>query len=121
MDDSFLTGAERLIEWCKKQLASKFEMKDLGLMHYFLGLEVWLRAYEIFLSQGRYIVDILRRFGMMDYKSMATPMMMNLKKLSVDATDSDVIDLTMYRQLVGSFMYLVNTRSDICFVVSTLG
>ena len=40
VDDLFLTGAERLIGWCKQQLASKFEMKDLGLMHYFLGLEV---------------------------------------------------------------------------------
>ena len=39
--DLFLTGNEKLIVWCKKKLASEFEMKDLGLMHYFLGLEVW--------------------------------------------------------------------------------
>ena len=71
-------------------------MKDLGLMHYFLGLEVWQRDEEIFLSHGKYTIDILRRFGMMDYKSMTTPMTINLKKLSVDATGSDVIDLTMY-------------------------
>ena len=50
VDDLFLTGAERLIEWCKKQLASQLEMKDLGLMHYFLGLEVWQCADEMFLS-----------------------------------------------------------------------
>ena len=116
VDDLFLTGAERLIGWCKQQLASELEMKDLGLMHYFLGLEVWQRGDEIFLSQGRYIVDILRRFGMMDCKSLAT----NLKKLSADAAGSDKIDPTMYRQLVGSLMYLVNTRPDICFAVSTL-
>jgi hypothetical protein len=41
-------------------------MKDLGLMHYFLGLEVWKRQGEIFLAQGKYIVDVLKRFGMMD-------------------------------------------------------
>ena len=70
MDDLFLTGAEKLIEWCKQQLASEFEMKDLGLMHYFLGLEVCQLKDEIFLSQGRYTIDILRRFGMMDCKSM---------------------------------------------------
>ena len=40
MDDLFLTGAKKLIEWCKKKLASKFEMKDLRLMHYFLSLGV---------------------------------------------------------------------------------
>lgn len=41
VDDLFITEAERLIEGCKKDLASEFEMKDIGLMHYFLGLEVW--------------------------------------------------------------------------------
>ena len=41
VDDLFLTGKENLITECKKILASEFEMKDLGLMHYFLGLEVW--------------------------------------------------------------------------------
>ena len=43
VDDLFLTGNQKLIVWCKKKLASEFEMKDLGLMYYFLGLEVWQR------------------------------------------------------------------------------
>ena len=43
MDDLFLTGNEKLIEWCRKKVASEFEMKDLELMHYFLGIEVWQR------------------------------------------------------------------------------
>ena len=58
VDNLFLTGNEKLIGWCKKKLASEFEMKDLGLMHYFLGLEVWQRQKEIFLSQGKYTIDI---------------------------------------------------------------
>ena len=78
-------------------------------------------ANEIFLSQGRYTIDILRRFGMMDCKSMSTSMTMNLKKLNDVVVDSDLVDPTVYRQLVGSLMYLVNTRPDICFAVSTLG
>lgn len=114
-------GVEKFIEWCKKQLASEFEMKDFGLMHHFFGLEVWQLKDEIFLSQGRYTIDILKRFKMMDYKSMYTPMMMNLKKLSDAAIDSDLVDPIVYRQLVGSLMYLVNTRPNICFAVSTLG
>ena len=51
VDDLFLTGAERLIFGCKRELASELEMKDLGLMHYFLGLEVWQRPSEIFALQ----------------------------------------------------------------------
>ena len=43
VDNLFLIGNEKLIIWCKKKLASEFEMKDLGLMHYFLGLKVWHR------------------------------------------------------------------------------
>ena len=58
---------------------------------------------------------------MMDCKSMFTPITMNLKKLSINVVDSDLIDPTMYRQLVGSLMYLVNTRPNICFAVSILG
>ena len=58
VDNLFLTGNEKLIGWCKKKLVSEFEMKDLGLMHYFLGLEVWKRQKEIFLSQGKYTIDI---------------------------------------------------------------
>ena len=121
MDDLFLTGAEKLIEWCKQQLAFEFEMKYLGLMYYFLGLEVWLLKDEIFLIQGRYTIDILRRFRMMDRKPMSIPMTMNLKKLSDVVADLDLVDPTVYRQLVGSLMDPVKTRPGICFTVSTLG
>jgi hypothetical protein len=53
VDDLFLTGSESLIVECKRALTSKFEMKDLGMMHYFLGLEVWQRTDEVFLTQGK--------------------------------------------------------------------
>jgi hypothetical protein len=79
---------------------------------------VWQRLNEIFLSQGKYTVEILQRFGMMDCKSMATPMVTNLKLLS--DSSSYLVDPTMYKQLIGSLMYLVNTRSDICFTMNTL-
>ena len=66
MDDLFLTGDEKLIFESKRKLAIEFEMKDLRMMHYFLGLEVWQKPREIVLSQGKYVVEILKRFGMMD-------------------------------------------------------
>jgi hypothetical protein len=52
----------------------------------------------------------------MDCRSMATPMISNLKKLNEETSDSNLVDPTMYRQLVGSLMYLVNTKPDICFM-----
>jgi hypothetical protein len=89
-------------------------MKDLGMMHYFLGLEVWQRTDEIFPSQGKYTIEILKKFGMLNLKPVATPMVTNLKKLSVSSFDYDEIDPTLYKQLIGSLMYLVNTRANIC-------
>jgi hypothetical protein len=62
--DLFLTGDEQLIADCKVNLVVEFEMKDLGLLHYFLGLEVWKHDGRFFLGQGKYIVEILRRFKM---------------------------------------------------------
>jgi hypothetical protein len=100
VDDLFLIRDEGLIAWCKRELTSEFEMKDLGLMHYFLGLEVWQRQGEIFLAQEKYRVDVLKRFGMMDCKSMSTPMIINLRKLHDFDTHSDLVDPTMYRQLI---------------------
>jgi hypothetical protein len=67
-------------------------MKDLRMMHYFLGLEVWQRQDEIFLNQGKYIVEILKRFGMLDCKAMATPMVSNLKLMQ--DTNLETMDVT---------------------------
>ena len=93
-------------------------MSDIGLMHYFLGMEVWQEEGHIFLEQGKYAADILSRFQMEDCIPMSTPMITNWKKLS--ASDSQLVDATVYRQLIGSLMYLVNTRPNICFAVNTL-
>jgi hypothetical protein len=118
VDNLFITDAEKLIEGCKRDLASEFDMKDIGLMHYFLGLEVWQEEEHIFLGQRKYTVDILGRFHMGDCKPMSTPMTTNGKELH--SSDSGLVDPTLYRQLIGSLMYLVNTRPDICFAINTL-
>jgi hypothetical protein len=118
VDDLFLTGEENLITKCKKKHVAEFEMKDLGLMHYFLGLEVWQSPERIFLNQGKYAVEILKRFDMLECKSMNTPMETKLNLL-VD-TSSKLFDATLYRQIIGLLMYEMNTRLDICFSVNTL-
>ena len=93
-------------------------MKDLRLMHYFLVLEVWKRDVCIFTGQGKYVVDILNIFRMEDCKPMAIPLVSNSRK--IDASGSDGFDPTLYRQLIGSLMYLVNNRLDINFAVKSL-
>ena len=109
VDDLFLTGSSRLIGDCKKKLATEFDMKDLGRMHYFLGLEVWQQKGEIFLGQGRYATEILKRFRMEDYRPMGTPMITNWKK--IDASEDKDVDPTLYRQPIGSLMYLVKYQA----------
>ena len=63
-------------------------------MHYFIGMEVWQNADGIFLRKGKYAVEILKRFRMMECKAMNTPMASNMKLLS-DAS-SDSVDAMMY-------------------------
>ena len=92
--EMFLTGKEKLITDARRILAVKFEIKDLGMMHYFLGMEVWKSADGIFLGQGKYAFEILKRFEMMYYKAMATPMSLNLKLLS--NSSSYMVDSMMY-------------------------
>ena len=77
VDDLILTGDEQLIHSCKEDLAKEFEMKDLGLLHYFLGLEIWQRDGEIFVSQGKYARGILGKFHMEGCKPMDTPLPRN--------------------------------------------
>lgn len=95
-----------------------FEMKDIDLVHYFLGLEVWQRPGELFIGQGMYVVEILNRFWMEYCKPIATPMITDLNKVTTSGLD--LVDPTLYRKLIGSLTYLVNTRLDICFAVNTL-
>jgi len=93
-------------------------MKDIGLMDYSLILEVWKKPSEFFLGQGKYVINMLQNFCMMDCISMDTPMVTNLKKLR--GYESSLVDLSMYHRMIGPLMYLVKTRLDIFFVVNTL-
>ena len=113
MDDLFLTREENLVTNCKKKLIAEFEMKYLGPMHYFLGLEVWQSPEKIFLNKGKYAVEILKSFDRLECKSMNTPMATKLKLL-VD-TSSELVDATLYSQIIGSVMYLTDTGPYLCF------
>ena len=109
---------DELIKDARRRLDTKLDMKYLGVMHYFLGMEVWKNANEIFLSQEKYAVEILKKFIILYRKAITTPMASNLKLLC-DAS-LETVDATMYHQMIYSLMFLTNTRPDICFVVNNL-
>eukprot|EP00253_Pinus_taeda_P024187 PITA_24187 len=110
VDDFILMGDELLILSCKEDIGREFEMKELGLLHYFMGLEIWQCSDGLFFSEGKYAWEILEKFNMHGCKPVDTPLPGGWRK--EDATLAEVVYATVYRQLVASPMYLVNTRPD---------
>jgi hypothetical protein len=70
--------------------------------------------------QGKHTIYVLKRFGMLECKAMTTHMIRNLRKLHNSEIGSDLVDPTMYRQLIGSLIYMIHTRPDIFYAVSVL-
>jgi hypothetical protein len=119
VDDLLITGNnESYIASIKKELKKGFEMTDLGHLHYYLGIEVTQNPKYIFISQKKYIGELLNKFGMVECNPLSTPMEQNLKLTSKEGNEFE--DATKYRQLVGSLIYLTTTRPDISFVVGIL-
>ena len=117
VNDLFLTGKEELFKDARR-LVTEVKMKDLGIMHYFLGMDVWQNVNEIFLGQGKCAMEILKKFIILNCKVITTPMESNLKLLC--DTSLEMVDAMMYRQIICSLMCLTNTRPDTCFVVNDL-
>lgn len=117
VDDLIFTGNDGfMLKEFKKSMMVEFEMSDLGMMHYFLGIEVVQSANGIFISQKKYVQDILDRFRMKDCNPVSTPTEFGLK-LNKDH-EGKKVDSTLYKQIVGSLMYLTATRPDIMYYVS---
>jgi hypothetical protein len=108
VDDLIITGnASKLIDEIKRQLSQVFEMKDLGELHYCLGLEIWREVGQTLVTQRKYTRELLKRFNMNQCKAMSIPLEQNAKLYSDDGTKE--VDGTLYRQLVGSLNYLTTT------------
>ena len=116
VDDIVITGDdEPEITRLKKALAKSFEVKDLGFLHYFLGIEVAYGAQGIYLSQRKYVLDLLTEVGMLNCKPAVTPIEQN-HRITADA--GKPIDKHKYQRLVGRLIYLSHTRPDIAYAVS---
>ncbi|RVW46154.1 Retrovirus-related Pol polyprotein from transposon RE1 [Vitis vinifera] len=102
----------------KKYLSEEFEVKDLGNLKYFLGMEVARSRKGIVVSQRKYILDLLKETGMLGCKPIDTPMD-SQKKLGIEK-ESTSVDRGRYQRLVGRLIYLSHTRPDIGFAVSAV-
>lgn len=119
VDDLIYTGnGEYLFKSFKHSMMAEFEMTDLGLLHYFLGIEVVQSAAGIFIMQKKYAMEILDRFEMKTCNSVGTPIEPGLK-LTKDPKGKKVHN-TLFKQIVGSLMYLTATRPDIMYAVSLI-
>ena len=93
-------------------------MIDLGLLKYFLGIEVKQMHDDIFISQEKYANQILERFKMQNNKASPTPTIVGLKLSKEDCSKS--VNQTLYKSIVGSLMYLIATRPDMMHAVSLI-
>nr|XP_016459742.1 PREDICTED: uncharacterized mitochondrial protein AtMg00810-like [Nicotiana tabacum] len=99
-------------------LSSRFSIKDLGLIHYFLAVEVTHASDGLLLSQHKYVKDLLQDVNMAECKGAPTPMTSTCT-FETSREDSKV-DGTLYRRVIGKLHYLSFTRPDIAFAVSKL-
>lgn len=119
VDNLIYTGNnETMLREFKKDMMKTYEMSDLGLLHYFLGIEVCQSDTNIFISQKKYAENIWKKFNMQDCKSVTTPLMAN-EKLKKDDGAKKADEIT-YRSLVRSLSYLTAIRLDIIFAASLL-
>jgi hypothetical protein len=119
VDDLIITGDnDANIFDLKKLLKQKFEMTDLGELHYFLGIEIIQSPKGIWLLQRQYAFNILSEYGMTSCKPILIPLEQNVK-LSADEGDL-VEDTIMYRHIVGSLIYMTITRLNLSYIVGVV-
>ncbi|PRQ44691.1 putative RNA-directed DNA polymerase [Rosa chinensis] len=119
VDDIVITGSDTAgIHEVISELSMVFDMKDLGSLSYFLGLEVTKVQQGILLSQSKYARDLLAKTGMESVRSCTSPCLPHSQMTSNQGTL--LKDPTMYRSIVGALQYLTFTRPDIAYAVNTV-
>ncbi|XP_057452108.1 uncharacterized mitochondrial protein AtMg00810-like [Lotus japonicus] len=115
VDDIVITGDDYdHIKHLKSLLAKEFEVKDLGQLKYFLGMEIARTKNGIYVSQRKYTLDLLKETGMLGCKAANTP----IEPVKRSEEESIPADKDRYQSLVGKLLYLTHTRPDIGFAVS---
>lgn len=116
VDDIVVTGDDYdEMGQLKKYLSQQFEIKDLGQLHYFLGIEILRSKKGVFLSQRKYVLDLFEEAGMLGCRPCDTPIDPNCKLGEADG--ERLLDVGRYQRLVGKLIYLSLTRPDIAYAV----
>ena len=114
------TSPEKL-DAIKKALSERFKMKDMGQLHYCLGVSVVQNAGGIWLHQKQYILSMLLRFGLVDAKPASTPADPNVRLVKDDGVSKQLEDKALYQSMVGSLLYAaMATRPDIAQAVGAV-
>jgi hypothetical protein len=115
--DDIIFGSTNQDFWeeFRKMMANEFEMSMIGEHSSFLGLQIMRIKNGTFVSQGRFIKDMLKKFRMDDAKAISTPMGTN-RNLDSDAS-GNMVDQKMYRSMIGSLLYVTASRPDVMFSV----
>jgi len=118
VDDMIVTGDdEHDKQMLKEKLAAQFEMKDLGKLKYFLEIDVAYSKKGIFISQRKYVIDLLKETGMINCKTTGVPIEQNHRIGSHEG--SSTVNKGQYLRL-GKLIYLAHTRPDIAYAVSVV-
>jgi len=119
VDDMIITGDDEIEnQTLKERLAAQFEMKDLGMLKYFLGIEVAYSRQGIFISQRKYILDLIKETGKLGCKTTEVPIEQN-HRIRNDEENLKV-EKTQYQRLVRKIIYLSHTRPYITYAVSVV-
>ncbi|GJR23440.1 putative ribonuclease H-like domain-containing protein [Tanacetum coccineum] len=113
--DDIIFGSTKksLCDEFEQIMHNKFQMSSMGELTFFLGLQVQQKKDGIFISQEKYVVDILKKFDFITVKTASTPMEPN--KALVKDEEADSVDVHLYRSMIRSLMYLIASRPDITF------
>jgi hypothetical protein len=114
--DDIISGStnQDFCEMFEMIMASEFEMSMIEELSYFLGLQIMQLKNGTFISQGKYIKDMLKKFRIKDAKAISTPMGTN-RSLDSDAS-GNIVDQKMYRSMIGSLLYMTASRLDVMLV-----
>ncbi|XP_066375187.1 uncharacterized mitochondrial protein AtMg00810-like [Miscanthus floridulus] len=118
VDDIVLTGSSTdILHRVIRTINAEFKLKDMGPVHFFLGIQVQRCLDGFLLQQQQYAIDLLDRAGMADCRPSDTPVDTSGKLSTTTRTPLSTADASDYRSLVGALQYLTMTRPDLQYAV----